>query len=281
MRAEFHECARLGGADVGNPPNRGCSRALRTYSRCATLSAAASIGRLSAVATRLDHEVDLWWLVVPKRGWTGSRWLSAEEREKEARRTGRHRRRYVATRALVRAVLAGYLDRPPASLPLVRGPHGKPRLDGPGSLRFNVSHSGTIVVVAVTAGTEIGVDVELVRPVERHAQLARRWFSDADSASLAGAPADLRARRFMELWTRREAIGKLSGEGLWGSSSLDPQHATVATSVFNVDVAPGYATALAVTGVPRPVRVLSVPASKTRAEPLPAGWHVNRQQPAS
>jgi 4'-phosphopantetheinyl transferase len=235
------------------------------------LTAAVSVGKLSAVATRLDHEVDLWWRVVPRRGWTASRWLNAEERAEEARRTARHRRRYVVTRALVRAVLAGYLDRPPASVPLLRGPNGKPRLDGADSLRFNVSHSGAVLVVAVTAGTEIGVDVELVRPVERDAQLARRWFSEADAASLAGAPPALRARRFMELWTRREAIAKLSGDGLWGSSSLDPQNATVGTSVFNVGIVPGYATAVAVTGVPRAVRVLSLASSLAR----PAGGQTN------
>ena len=239
------------------PPNRGCCPASRMYSRCATLSAAISVAKLSAVATRLDYEVDLWWLVAPTRGADASRWLSAEERAERARRTGWQRRRHVWTRAFVRGVLAGYLDRPPASLRLVRGPHGKPELDEAGSLRFNVSHSSTILAVAVTAGTEIGVDVELVRPVRRDAQLARRWFSEADAASLAAAPADRRARRFMELWTRREAIAKLSGDGLCGSSSSDPQSATLGTSVFNVDVAPGYATAVALTGAPRAVRVLS------------------------
>jgi len=143
-------------------------------------------------------------------------------------------------------------------VPLVREQHGKPQLDGPGGLRFNVSDSGTILVVAVTAGTDIGVDVELIRPVPRDMQLARRWFSKADAASLARAPAELRERRFMELWTCREAIAKLSGDGLWGSSSLDPQSGTGGTSVLNVDVLPGYAAAVAVAGAPRAVRVLSL-----------------------
>jgi 4'-phosphopantetheinyl transferase len=182
----------------------------------------------------------------------------------QARRTRRHRRPYVVTRALVRAVLAGYLDCPPASVQLLRGPNGKPRLGGAGGLRFNVSHSGAILVVAVTAGTEIGVDVEFVRPVRRDARLARRWFSEAAAASLAVVPADLRARRFMELWTRREAVAKLSGEGVWGSSRLDPRSAAVGTSVFNVDVVPGYATAVAVTGPARAVRVLSSSSSLAR-----------------
>ncbi len=246
----------------------------RAHSRRTTLSAAVSGGKLSAVATHLDHEVDLWWLAVPTRAWaTAPGCLSREERAEAGRRTGRPRRRYVVTRALVRTVLAGYLDRPPASVPLVQWPHGKPRLDAAEGLCFNLSHSGTILVVAVTAGTEIGVDVEFVRPMRRDVQLARRWFSEADAASLAAAPSALRAQRFMELWTRREAIAKLSGAGLWGSSSLDSQNAAVGTSVFNVDVAPGYAAAVAVTGPPRPVRVASGASSLAErslhlAEPL-------------
>ena len=258
MPAESHECAGLGRAVGGYPPKQGVGARVAGALDARDVECRRLRGKLSAVLTRLDHEVDLWWLVVPGRGSPAPRRLSAEERAVQARGTARHRRPYVVTRALVRAVLAGYLDCAPTSVSLVRGPNGKPRLDGAGGLRFNVSHSGAILVVAVTAGTEIGVDVELVRPVQRDARLARRWFSEADAASLAVSPADLRTRRFMELWTRREAVAKLSGDGLWGSSSRDSQSAAVDSSVFNVDVVPGYATAVAVTGLPRAVRLLSV-----------------------
>jgi len=255
MSAESHERARRGPPVGPNPPKQGVAARDVDVFEPHVVARAASVGTLSAVAARLDHEVDLWWVALPTLGCATS--LGSEEPPVEGRRRGGRMHRGHATGAAVRAVLARYLDCPPASVPLVRGPHGKPQLEAFGSLRFSVSHSGVILAVAVTAGTEIGVDVELIRPVQRDMRLARRWFSEADTASLARVSGALREQRFMELWTRREAIAKLSGEGLWSASPPDTQSATVGTSVLNVDVLPGYAAAVAAAGAPRVVRVLS------------------------
>jgi hypothetical protein len=105
----------------------------------------------------------------------------------------RNRIMWARSRGVLRALLARYLDRDPRALRFVLGPHGKPALarDGAGpavdtglgvatgageGLRFNLSHSGALMFVAVTAGREVGVDVE--RPRKRYtAEFLRAWVA--------------------------------------------------------------------------------------------------------
>jgi 4'-phosphopantetheinyl transferase len=128
----------------------------------------------------------------------------------------RHRRRFTAARGLLRETLAAELGGDPAALRFEYGPRGKPRLaagsdDG---LRFNVSHSGELLLIALARGAELGVDVEAVRPDIDHAAIARRFFSACEQAALLALPDPLRARGFFAIWTRKEAYVKLLGGGL-------------------------------------------------------------------
>jgi 4'-phosphopantetheinyl transferase len=128
------------------------------------------------------------------------------------------RTRFAAAHAFVRDVLAGYLAAPAAEVRFVVGDHGKPRLDAPhaaSGLQFNLSHSGDLAVLAVTYGRPVGVDVEQVRPLTDALAIARRFFTPEETAWLSAAsPADL-GTRFFRLWTRKEAVIKAVGRGLW------------------------------------------------------------------
>jgi hypothetical protein len=117
--------------------------------------------------------------------------------------------------APLRQVLATYLGEEPAQIELEAGPHGKPRLAGPGRLRFNLSHSGELALVAVSARLEVGADVQRLKP--------------------------RRGESFQRRWARHEAHVKCLGTGLLRArgASLEP------VAVESVDVGPGYAAAVA------------------------------------
>lgn len=168
--------------------------------------------------------------------------LAPEERERAARfHFERDRRRYIAGRGLLRDILSRYLNLPPDSLRFSYTPYGKPYLaEGcrDGRLRFNVSHSGELALYAVSRGRELGVDVELMRADIEYAEIASRFFSGREVASLLALPAHLRQEAFFLCWTRKEAYVKGVGEGL----SL-PLHS------FDVSLTPGEpASLLAVRG---------------------------------
>ncbi len=141
--------------------------------------------------------------------------LTPDERARAGRfHFERHRSRFLAARGFLRAVLARYLSRDPASLEFCYGPHGKPALAEGGDLGFNLSHSGDGAVLAVARGRDLGIDLEQVRPHPNFEQLARRFFAPREVAALMDVPSADRERAFFACWTRKEAFIKASGEGL-------------------------------------------------------------------
>ena len=100
---------------------------------------------------------------------------------------------------------------------------GKPALDpGPGvvaSLRFNVSHSADLAVVAVSRGREVGVDLERMRPITEAERIVASFFSAAEVDAFAAIPEPDRAAAFLRGWTRKEAVLKGFGVGISGLST--------------------------------------------------------------
>lgn len=154
------------------------------------------------------------------------------------------RRRWIAARAALRTILARHLDANPDDVPLRLGPHGKPELDlDPAPLHFNLSHSGDLAVIALSAEREVGIDVERIVPDRRFAELARIGLAQESAEAVSVAPPKDRARLFYAAWTRREAIVKCLGVGLGGPLPPKPE-----VTVASLDVDPGYAAALALAG---------------------------------
>jgi 4'-phosphopantetheinyl transferase len=141
--------------------------------------------------------------------------LSADETAQLGRyRVERARHQFLVARALVRTVLAERLRIEPASVPLRVTSAGRPELDSPQRLDFNVSHTDGLIVLAVTQGTPVGVDVETrdrnVDPIK----LSRRFFTPDEHAAILAADDDRRRERFITLWTLKEAFLKARGAGL-------------------------------------------------------------------
>jgi 4'-phosphopantetheinyl transferase len=128
-----------------------------------------------------------------------------------------------------------------AEAAVVVGANGKPRLArDPGRLSFNLSHSGGLALVAIApGGTEVGVDVERLRPRRDLVRLAARWLPAEDAAAVAGAAEAEREAAFYAAWTRHEARVKCTGAGLSGPP---PGPAVVARQL---EIDDGYAAAVA------------------------------------
>jgi len=125
-----------------------------------------------------------------------------------------HRHDYVVFHALLRSVLARYLGAPPQALRFGAAPEGKPLIDGVG---FNLSHSADRALLAVTAGEQVGADLELERDDLDALALADRYFYGAEleavRAAASGTAAEGR-RSFFRHWVAKEAVLKGVGVGL-------------------------------------------------------------------
>ncbi len=143
-----------------------------------------------------------------------SHWLSDDELARAERlHSDVDRARYVVGRASLRYVLADRLGCSPAAIRLSYGRNGKPMLEGDRRhVEFNLAHSGGDAVIALADGADIGVDIELTRPIADIESLARLVFSDAERRELERAPTPVSA--FLNGWTRKEAYVKALGLGL-------------------------------------------------------------------
>ena len=165
----------------------------------------------------VGDEVHLWWADCAAAPTDLRSLLPDEDRRRAERlRVDAARRRFVAARALTRILLGRYTDVEPSALEIGSGARGKPRLERPTgqpTLHFNVAHSGSTATVAL-AFSELGVDVESLRPVPNLARLAARFCSDFERRQLYALPDHDREATFLALWTCKEAYLKAVGSGI-------------------------------------------------------------------
>src|SRR5580700_2071421 len=155
--------------------------------------------------------------------------LCVEERARAERILDERKRAlWARSRGVLRALLGRYLNADPRELRFELGPHGKPALALRGQarqipvLRFNLSHAGALMLLAVTAEREVGVDVE-------HAH--ERYSAE-----------------FLRAWTMREAAVKCLGTGL-GSAPITGEGSPGAVLwTAELDAGPRTTASLAVEG---------------------------------
>lgn len=107
----------------------------------------------------------------------------------------------------------------PLSLQYRFGIHGKPEIvDFP--MHFSLSHSGDYVLCAFSEG-EVGADIQRLQALD-YLKLAGRFFTKAEYEALKGCPGEAeRQSLFFRLWSRKEAYGKLTGQGIAGEVNRD------------------------------------------------------------
>jgi len=184
--------------------------------------------------------------------------LTADERDRAARfHFERHRRRFIVARGILRSIIARYFRIDAGGIRFDYGAKGKPLLAEPKveKFGFNVSHSGDLALYAFAPGADIGVDVEIIRPVDEMDAIAKRFFSPLEYDILQRLPQADRLEAFFCCWTRKEAYIKAEGLGFW-----------IPLDSFAVSVAPS-----------EPARFIELKADSLQAGP----WALHHIRPAS
>ena len=176
--------------------------------------------------------------------------LDEEERERAARfQFESLRQSFRVSHGALRLLLSRYANLAPERLRFAHGPFGKPELcslrlnlyrdihvaspvlsrhecrdtftnstatsiEPQSAVRFNLSHSGELALLAVTRGREIGVDVEALRPVPEAESIARSNFSSNEYTAFCRLDQQQKLSAFFNCWTRKEAFIKAHGAGL-------------------------------------------------------------------
>jgi 4'-phosphopantetheinyl transferase len=146
--------------------------------------------------------------------------LSDDERHRADRFVfERDRFRHVIAHGVLRHLLSRYCHIPPASLQFTATAAGKPSLWTPGgseaaTLQFNLSHSDARALLGVSAGRELGVDLEKVRSNVETLAISDRYFFGSERDAIQNAPSAMRDSTFFRYWVAKEAVLKAQGIGL-------------------------------------------------------------------
>ena len=142
--------------------------------------------------------------------------LSADEVQRSGRfHFERDRQAFIITRAAMRQILGSYGNVAPQDLNFTYGSYGKPELSPElDAIKFNLSHSQDIALLAVTQGLRLGIDIEFVNQDLAVEEIADRFFSANEVRALGALAHRQRVEAFFSCWTRKEAYIKALGEGL-------------------------------------------------------------------
>lgn len=157
------------------------------------------------------------------------------------------RRRFIAGRGLLRAILARQLKCAPAAVRFELGAQGKPFLAGGHPLKFNLSHSGERIAIALSWEAELGIDIERARPeISRDIEsMAAHAFHPEIGRRIAALPPPRRITAFYRQWTKQEAILKARGTGF---SPVALSSAPSAVTVRELALGEGWFAAVAAEG---------------------------------
>lgn len=125
----------------------------------------------------------------------------------------RMRTQFVVAHWMTRHVLARYLQMAPSEIRIYQLTNGKPDIDGT-RIKFNRSHSGDRIVLAISLETPVGVDIEAIADRSQIPGIVERWFEPEEREEFSRLPESQHQGFFYPRWTEKEAVLKAWGLGL-------------------------------------------------------------------
>lgn len=127
---------------------------------------------------------------------------------------GARRAAWLAGRALLSRVCSPLPE-------IIYGEQGKPAFAREQALWFNLSHSGDNIALLLSDEGEVGCDIEVIRPRPRWPSLVSAFYSTGEQAEIAAERPEHQLAAFWRIWTRKEALVKQRGGGVWQMADID------------------------------------------------------------
>lgn len=122
------------------------------------------------------------------------------------------------SRVLARTALSHYLNIPPEEVNFKRTPLGKPSLDPPCHIEFNLSNTSKLAVCIISASGPVGIDIEPLGRGGEIMEIADIFFSGTEREELATLDPRSQPERALSLWTLKEAFLKAKGLGIYSEA---------------------------------------------------------------
>lgn len=165
----------------------------------------------------IEGRIDVWFLSLAQDAGTIERARTFLNRDELARADRfiheRDAERNILAHGLMRHLLAEATGQHPENVQFKFGKYKKPFLAGEQNVQFNLSDTKDALIIAMTEGEEIGADIETMERKVDHNAIADHYFTEDEKALILNDKIEGK-RRFLELWTKKEAILKATGVGI-------------------------------------------------------------------
>lgn len=169
-----------------------------------------------------QDNIDLWWVPVPDVSVTAlyshyHHVLSAGEHQRFlSQRLPKGQLQFLITRIVLRHLFSVYHpDTQPGQWMFGKSETGRPQVDvSQSSLQFNLTHTGKLLLIAMTGNGAPGVDAEVLGRNVDVAEIAQSYFSHAEALQIKEAAPEIKNELFLRFWTLKEAAVKATGLGL-------------------------------------------------------------------
>ena len=170
--------------------------------------------------------------------------LSNEEKERSERfKFYKHRKAFIASHGFMHTVLANYIDANANEIEFSQAEFGKPSLieiQNKDNIQFNLSHSGNMAILAVCKHHSVGIDIEFAERKVDWRGISKRFFTMNEQEQLDKLSEEEQRQAFFQVWTRKEAHMKVTGQGLSLAPtqfevSVPPQSANFIQNLKNKD----------------------------------------------
>lgn len=125
--------------------------------------------------------------------------------------------KYAISRGGLRMILSKYLSVSSETIDFSYSKFGKPSIistQNTENVFFNLSHSGNLALCIVSSIIDIGVDVELRKPIQDVLDIAKLVCTEEEYKILLNDGEKNLQKNFYRIWTRKEALVKALGVGL-------------------------------------------------------------------
>jgi len=163
----------------------------------------------------IDTHVDVWRIKIadhlPFIAQLIKLLLPDEVKRAERYYQEKDRQRFIVSRGALRIILGRYLGQQPEEISFEIGSNKKPFIKTTGAtVNYNVSHSDDWVTIAISKGN-VGIDTEKIDRSFAYQEILADNFSEQEISFInQNNPVE----KFILLWTRKEAITKLTSQGL-------------------------------------------------------------------
>ncbi len=171
---------------------------------------------------------------------------------------------HTISKGTLRYIMSGYLNLKPEEIIFNQNEYGKPFISedqNPEKIQFNLSHSGDMIIYAISKGRNIGIDIQEIKDSDSVTDIVDHYFSETEKAAFRSLPDEQKLKGFHSCWARKEAYIKALGLGLSYplnsfsvpvtpvyTSAVIYDDSGTAYSVTDIIISPGYTAAVAVKG---------------------------------